>query len=83
MAEEAEEPRWFVIHTYSGYENKVKQNLEHRIDSMEMKDQIFRNKLKLNTASVARSRRKFSQGMCLCRWRLPMTPGTLCGIRPA
>ena len=38
----AAEPQWFVIHTYSGYENKVKQNLEHRIDSMEMKDQIFR-----------------------------------------
>ena len=38
----ADEPAWFVIHTYSGYENKVKQNLEHRIDSMEMKDQIFR-----------------------------------------
>jgi transcriptional antiterminator NusG len=34
--------RWYVIHTYSGYENKVKQNLEHRIDSMEMRDQIFR-----------------------------------------
>jgi len=39
---ETEEARWFVIHTYSGYENKVKQNLEHRIDSMEMRDQIFR-----------------------------------------
>ncbi len=37
-----DEARWFVIHTYSGYENKVKQNLLHRIDSMEMKDQIFR-----------------------------------------
>jgi transcriptional antiterminator NusG len=34
--------RWYVIHTYSGYENKVKQNLEHRIDSMVMHDQIFR-----------------------------------------
>lgn len=33
---------WYVVHTYSGYENKVKQNLEHRIDSMEMQDQIFR-----------------------------------------
>jgi transcriptional antiterminator NusG len=39
---EAEKKQWYVIHTYSGYENKVKQNLEHRIDSMEMKDQIFR-----------------------------------------
>lgn len=33
--------RWYVIHTYSGYENKVKQNLIHRIETMEMKDQIF------------------------------------------
>nr|WP_129631576.1 transcription termination/antitermination protein NusG [Candidatus Oscillochloris fontis] len=40
--ETSEERRWYVIHTYSGYENKVKQNLEHRIDSMEMRNQIFR-----------------------------------------
>ena len=33
---------WYVIHTYSGYENKVKQNLMHRIETMEMQDQIFR-----------------------------------------
>jgi transcriptional antiterminator NusG len=33
--------RWYVIHTYAGYENKVKQNLEHRIESMGMLDQIF------------------------------------------
>ncbi len=32
---------WYVVHTYSGYENKVKQNLEHRIESMGMHDQIF------------------------------------------
>ena len=34
--------RWFVIHTYSGYENKVKANLERRIHSMNMQDKIFR-----------------------------------------
>ena len=33
---------WYVIHTYSGYENKDKQNLMHRIETMEMQDQIFR-----------------------------------------
>ena len=33
--------RWYVIHTYSGYENKVKANLEHRIESMGMEDKIF------------------------------------------
>jgi transcriptional antiterminator NusG len=32
---------WYVIHTYSGYENKVKANLEHRIESMGVEDQIF------------------------------------------
>ena len=30
----APEKRWYVIHTYSGYENKVKANLEHRIELM-------------------------------------------------
>ena len=33
--------RWYVIHTYSGYENKVKANLEHRIQSMDMGDKIL------------------------------------------
>src|SRR5919204_4997748 len=41
-AEEVETGRrWYVIHTYSGYENKVKTNLEHRISSMDMGDKIF------------------------------------------
>jgi transcriptional antiterminator NusG len=33
--------KWYVIHTYSGYENKVKANLEHRIQTMNMADKIF------------------------------------------
>lgn len=33
--------RWYVVHSYSGYENKVKRNLEQRIESMEMEDKIF------------------------------------------
>jgi len=32
---------WYVIHSYSGYENKVKANLETRIQSMHMGDRIF------------------------------------------
>ncbi|SMB88785.1 transcription antitermination protein nusG [Thermanaeromonas toyohensis ToBE] len=36
------EKAWYVIHTYSGYENKVKANLEKRIESMNMGDKIFR-----------------------------------------
>jgi len=34
--------QWYAIHTYSGYENKVKANLEKRIESMNMGDKIFR-----------------------------------------
>lgn len=37
-----EEAKWYVIHTYSGYENKVKANLEKRVESMNMGDKIFR-----------------------------------------
>ena len=33
---------WYVIHTYSGYENKVKANLERRVQTMEKEDKIFR-----------------------------------------
>jgi transcription termination/antitermination protein NusG len=32
---------WFVVHSYAGYENKVKANLETRITSLDMEDQIF------------------------------------------
>ncbi|UPM54456.1 transcription termination/antitermination protein NusG [Gottfriedia acidiceleris] len=36
------EKRWYVVHTYSGYENKVKANLEKRVETMGMQDKIFR-----------------------------------------
>ena len=46
VAEAATKPKdnrnWFVVHTYSGYENKVKANLERRIHLMGMQDKIFR-----------------------------------------
>ena len=60
-----EEKRWYAVHTYSGYENKVKTNLERRIESMNMEDYIFRvmiptedveekknNKVKVNKCKV-------------------------------
>lgn len=36
------EKKWYVVHTYSGYENKVKANLEKRVETMGMSDKIFR-----------------------------------------
>jgi transcription termination/antitermination protein NusG len=41
-AKPKDDRNWFVVHTYSGYENKVKANLERRIHSMGMQDKIFR-----------------------------------------
>ncbi len=40
-AEPTDERAWYVIHCYSGYENKVKHNLEQRIETMRMQDKIF------------------------------------------
>ncbi len=34
--------KWYVVHTYAGYENRVKANLEKRVASMEMEEKIFR-----------------------------------------
>lgn len=38
---ESDSSRWYVIHTYSGYENKVRQNLMHRVETMDVSDKIF------------------------------------------
>ncbi len=34
--------RWYVIHTYSGYEDRVKKNLDQRVLTMDVKEKIFR-----------------------------------------
>lgn len=41
-AETEERGEWFVVHSYSGFENKVKKNLEQRIETMGMQDKIYR-----------------------------------------
>jgi len=42
MESEQLERNWYVIHTYSGYENKVKANLEKKVHSMGMENEVFR-----------------------------------------
>jgi transcriptional antiterminator NusG len=41
LLESGDERAWYVVHCYSGYENKVRHNLEQRIETMGMKDKIF------------------------------------------
>ncbi len=40
-SQEDDDRAWYVVHCYSGYENKVRHNLEQRIETMGMKDRIF------------------------------------------
>lgn len=39
--EAGDKAEWFVLHTYSGYENKVRQNLMLRVETMDVSDRIF------------------------------------------
>ena len=41
MAEQSKEPCWYVVHTYSGYENKVKDNIEKSVENNGMQNLIF------------------------------------------
>ena len=50
--------RWYIVHTYSGYENKVKSNLEKRIEYMNMADKIFRVEVPQKTVTQIKAGRK-------------------------
>lgn len=41
MSEKQLEPRWYVVHTYSGYENKVKTDLEKKVKNQELEEYFF------------------------------------------
>lgn len=56
----ANEPkkRWYVVHTYSGYENKVKLDIEKRIEYMNMSDKIFRVEVPQKTITKIKDGKK-------------------------
>ena len=45
----AEEAKWYVVHTYSGYENKVKADIEKTIENRNLQDQIHEVMIPLQT----------------------------------
>ncbi|GFR38866.1 hypothetical protein PRECH8_21620 [Insulibacter thermoxylanivorax] len=67
------EKQWYVVHTYSGYENKVKANLEKRVESMNMGDKIFRVVVPMEEEIVNKDgRKKVSSGryiLVMSSWR--------------
>lgn len=68
--------RWFVLHTQSGYEKKVKQNLEARIASMNMEERIYevviptREIPEFKNGKKVMTEKKLFPGYLLCRTSL-------------
>ncbi|HNW26250.1 MAG TPA: transcription termination/antitermination protein NusG [Candidatus Gastranaerophilaceae bacterium] len=50
--------RWYIVHTYSGHENKVKVNLEKRIEYMNMGEKIFRVEVPQKTVTQVKAGKK-------------------------
>jgi len=50
--------RWYIVHTYSGHENKVKVNLEKRIEYMDMGEKIFRVEVPQKTVTQIKGGKK-------------------------
>ena len=58
QAKKEQQKRWYIVHTYSGYENKVKSNLEKRIEYMNMSDKIFRIEVPQKTVTQIKGGKK-------------------------
>ena len=73
---DTEKGSWYVVHTYSGYENKVRANLERRISSMDMEDKIFdviiptEDVMEIKSGKKTVSQRKVFPGYMLVRMEL-------------
>ena len=52
------EKRWYIVHTYSGYENKVKTNIEKRVEYMNMGEKIFRVEVPQKTVTQIKGGKK-------------------------
>ena len=69
------EAKWYVVHTYSGYENKVKVDIEKTIENRHLEDQILEVRVPLqevaelkNGALKSRFRRKCFLAMYFSTW---------------
>ncbi|MGD0081608.1 MAG: transcription termination/antitermination protein NusG [Acidimicrobiales bacterium] len=88
--------RWYVVHTYAGYENKVKSNLESRISSMNMEERIYEVVIPMEEVIEVKNgkrvpvQRKVFPGYLLCRCELDddswsvirQTPGVTSFVGP-
>ena len=75
--------KWYVVHTYSGYENKVATNIEKMVENRKMQDQILEVQIPTEIVTEIKDDKKreverklFPWPMCLSRQLLPMTRTT-------
>ena len=68
----AEEAKWYVVHTYSGYENKVKADIEKTIENRNLQDQIHEVMIPLQTVMEEKNGEKkpVQIGRASCRERV-------------
>ena len=68
------EAHWYVVHTYSGYENKVKVDIEKTIENRNLQDQILEVSvpmllwLNLRNGVEKKADKKMFPGMCSSTW---------------
>ena len=58
------EAKWYVVHTYSGYENKVKVDIEKTIENRNLQDQILEVSVPMLEAWRSLRTKKCSRAMC-------------------
>ena len=56
---------WYVVHTYSGYENKVKTGIETRIQNLEAEDEIFEVQVPMETVVEFKNTVKKTSAACV------------------
>ena len=68
MAEAKKEPCWYVIHTYSGYENKVKDTLEKSVENNGMQDLILEVRVPMEEVVEIRNGKRVSASRAPARY---------------
>ena len=80
---------WYVVHSYAGYENRVKTNLESRIQSLNMEDYIFQIEVPVHQVTEIKGgkrqqvRRRCCPATSWCGWTSPTSRGRSSATRPA
>ena len=64
------EAKWYVVHTYSGYENKVKANIEQSIQNLHLEDQILDVQVPMQDVVEVKNGQKVKAGQLLMKFDL-------------